>query len=125
MNSPTFEALIADALMEGFVGVLNRVTLKFEEPGRKIDIDVDDLLRETAENVAAKMAEYVVESHVITMEMIEDYCPHCGNSLTRWYPRGWPWKGGTAPVWAEGGAARGELDDERDRDRDRDDEEGA
>lgn len=81
MNSPTYETLIADALMEAFVGAVDRVERKFEEPGRPMNMDNDDLLRETAEEIAAKMAEYVIDSDTITAGHIIDSCPHCGKPL--------------------------------------------
>jgi hypothetical protein len=86
MRSPSYETLIGDALTEGFCGVVDRMSRRFEEPGRRIDIDVGDLLEDTAREVAARMAEYVIESYVISDEM-RDPCPHCGTYLAT-YPLG-------------------------------------
>jgi hypothetical protein len=81
MSSPTYETLIADALTEGFYRVSFRVEGKFQEEGRPIEIDPFEPIRAAAEEVAAMMAEYVVESYVVTAEQIIDSCPHCGKRL--------------------------------------------
>lgn len=44
-------------------------------------LDPVDILRETAEEIAAMMAEYVVESNQYSVELFMDYCPHCGKQL--------------------------------------------
>jgi hypothetical protein len=101
-DSITYESIIAEAMTEGFHGVVMRMSRWFEEPGRRIDIDVHDLLLATAEEVAGHMMEYIVEGYVPeTGDEMADPCPACGVHLTH-YPLWREWPPGWSPKGSSG-----------------------
>ena len=84
MEKARFQVVIADALNEGFYGVVSRVAAKFNV-APSFDVDPSASIFDAADDVAAQMVEHIDLSEGKNVEsgQIQDRCPHCGKELTQ------------------------------------------
>ena len=76
------EAIIGDALIEGFCCVVKRVAGEFGV-GPDFCIKLFPSLRDAADDVSCQLLEYIdtSEALVVSATFLTDSCPHCGKRL--------------------------------------------